>query len=48
MALEAVKYLTGAGQGLKGRLMMFDGLWQESRTITVKRRADCAVCGQAH
>lgn len=45
MALEAVKYLTGAGQGLKGRLLMFDGLWQENRTITVKRRADCAVCG---
>lgn len=48
MTLEAVKYLTGAGQGLKGRLMMFDGLWQESRTITVKRRADCSVCGQPH
>lgn len=48
MALEAVKYLTGAGQGLKGRLMMFDGLWQESRTIGVKRRADCAVCGGTH
>ncbi|RRH76648.1 HesA/MoeB/ThiF family protein [Falsigemmobacter faecalis] len=48
MALEAVKYLTGAGQSLKGRLMMFDGLWQESRTIGVKRRADCKVCGVPH
>lgn len=48
MALEAVKFLTKAGQGLAGRLMMFDGLWQESRTIKVARRADCAVCGASH
>ncbi len=44
MALEAVKFLTGAGQGLRGRLMLFDGLYGESRMIAVERRADCAVC----
>jgi molybdopterin/thiamine biosynthesis adenylyltransferase len=48
MALEAVKHLTGAGQGLRGRLALFDGLHGENRTITVKARADCPVCGPQH
>lgn len=48
MALEAVKHLTGAGQGLRGRLVLFDGLYGENRTIEVKRRAGCAVCGGPH
>ncbi|MDP4034107.1 MAG: HesA/MoeB/ThiF family protein [Pseudorhodobacter sp.] len=45
MALEAVKYLTEAGTGLRGRLMIFDGLYGESRVIGVKRRQGCRVCG---
>ncbi|SNT71734.1 Molybdopterin or thiamine biosynthesis adenylyltransferase [Paracoccus seriniphilus] len=45
MALEAIKLLTGAGQDLRGRLMLFDGLYGENRTISVTRRKDCAVCG---
>ncbi len=45
MALEAIKLLTGAGQDLRGRLMLFDGLYGENRTIAVTRRKDCAVCG---
>jgi molybdopterin/thiamine biosynthesis adenylyltransferase len=48
MALEAVKLLTGAGDGLRGRLMLFDGLHGENRSITLHKRADCAVCGQVH
>lgn len=48
MALEAVKVLTGAGDGLRGRLMLFDGLHGENRSITLRRRADCPVCGQVH
>lgn len=44
MAMEAVKYLTGAGQGLRGRLLIYDGLYAESRVIGTKPRADCAVC----
>ncbi|MDZ4135452.1 MAG: HesA/MoeB/ThiF family protein, partial [Paracoccaceae bacterium] len=35
MALETVKHLTGAGEGLRGRLMIFDGLYGESRVIGV-------------
>ena len=48
MALEAVKRLTGAGEGLQGRVMLFDGLHGESRVISAKRRADCPACGAAH
>lgn len=45
MALEAIKHLTGAGQGLRGRMMLFDGLYGESRMIDVARDPDCPVCG---
>lgn len=45
MAMEAVKHLTGAGQGLRGRMLIFDGLYGESRMIGIPRRPDCAVCG---
>ncbi|MFV0490772.1 MAG: HesA/MoeB/ThiF family protein [Pseudorhodobacter sp.] len=44
MALEAVKAITGAGQGLRGRLMIYDGLYGETRMIMVKRRVDCPIC----
>lgn len=45
MAMEAVKYLTGAGEGLSGRLLIHDALFADNRIIAVKRRADCPVCG---
>ena len=48
MAMEAVKWITGAGAGLAGRLMIHDALFAETRVIGVKRRADCAVCGGRH
>ncbi|MGB8812758.1 MAG: HesA/MoeB/ThiF family protein [Paracoccaceae bacterium] len=48
MAMEAIKHLTGAGAGLRGRLMMVDALYGENRVIAVKRRAGCAVCGASH
>jgi len=28
-----------------GRLLLYDALWAEFRTIAAPRRADCAVCG---
>lgn len=45
MAVEAVKHLTGAGQTLRGRMMIHDALHGETRTLRLKARADCAVCG---
>lgn len=44
MASEALKHVTGAGETLRGRLMIHDALFAENRTITVKQRADCPVC----
>lgn len=44
MAMEAVKHLTGAGEALRGRLMIFDALYAEARVIGVKKRPDCPVC----
>ncbi|TQS74071.1 molybdopterin-synthase adenylyltransferase MoeB [Rhodobacteraceae bacterium] len=45
MAGEAIKELTGAGRGLRGRLLMHDALWGEGREIKVVRRQGCKVCG---
>lgn len=45
MALEAIKHLTGAGQGLRGRMLVYDGLYGESRMIGTQQRADCPICG---
>jgi molybdopterin/thiamine biosynthesis adenylyltransferase len=44
MALEAIKHITGAGQGLRGRLLIHDALHAEHRTITIHARPDCPVC----
>lgn len=45
MALEAVKYLTDAGEGLRGQLLIHDGLHGESRRLRTRARGDCAACG---
>jgi molybdopterin/thiamine biosynthesis adenylyltransferase len=45
MAMEAVKWITGAGEPLAGRLMIHDALFAETRVIRARRRPDCAVCG---
>ena len=47
MALEAVKEITGAGESLRGRLMIYDALYSQVRVMKAKRRPDCAVCGCA-
>ena len=43
-ALEAIKIITGAGQALTGRLMLYDGLAGSSRTVTVAADPVCPVC----
>jgi molybdopterin/thiamine biosynthesis adenylyltransferase len=45
MALEAIKRLTGAGEPLSGRLLIYDGLAAESRTVRIGADPDCPVCG---
>ena len=44
MASEAIKEIVGAGQSLRGELLIFDALYGESRKIKIKRRTECEVC----
>jgi molybdopterin/thiamine biosynthesis adenylyltransferase len=45
MALEAIKLITGAGEPLTGRLMVYDALSAETRTVKVGADPECPVCG---
>lgn len=45
-AMEAIKYLTGIGQLLAGRLLIFDGLNLRFSEIKISRNPDCPHCGQ--
>lgn len=44
MALEAIKLLTGAGTPLRGALLIYDGLYGETRKIATRARPDCPIC----
>ena len=44
MALEAIKVITGAGDALAGRLLIYDGLAGESRTVRIGADPECPVC----
>ena len=44
MALEAIKLITGAGEPLSGRLLIYDGLAGESRTVRVGADPECPIC----
>lgn len=48
MAVEAVKLITEAGEALRGRLMIYDALYAESRMIKVKKQDNCPVCGSGN
>lgn len=43
-AAEALKLITGAGEPLDGRLLLYDALTGESRTIRLSKREDCPIC----
>ena len=45
-ALEAVKLITGAGEPLRGRLWVWDGLAGVSRTVSMVRDPNCPQCGR--
>ncbi|HHH44601.1 MAG TPA: molybdopterin-synthase adenylyltransferase MoeB [Gammaproteobacteria bacterium] len=44
-ALEAIKVLLAIGEPLCGRLLVFDGLYQEWRSIKLRKDPNCPVCG---
>ncbi|MGC9671277.1 adenylyltransferase/sulfurtransferase MoeZ [Planosporangium sp. 12N6] len=43
---EAIKLLTGIGEPLLGRLMVYDALEMTYRSIKVRKDPNCAVCGE--
>ena len=43
---EAIKLITGIGDPLAGRLMIYDALEMSYRTVKVNKDPDCAVCGK--
>lgn len=45
-AMEAIKYSIGQGDLLTGRLMTYDALKMEFRTIRLPRDYNCAACGE--
>ncbi|NWE53069.1 molybdopterin-synthase adenylyltransferase MoeB [Brevundimonas sp. P7753] len=44
-ALEAIKLITGAGEPLTARLMLYDGLAGTSRVVKIAADPACPVCG---
>ncbi len=43
---EAIKLLTGVGDSLTGRLMIYDALEMNYRTVRVRKDPECAICGK--
>lgn len=44
-AMETIKWITGAGESLVGRLLVMDCLAMTHRTLRLKRDPDCPLCG---
>lgn len=42
---EAIKVLTGIGEPLVGRLMIYDGLEMNYRRVNIRKDPNCALCG---
>lgn len=43
---EAIKMLTGMGEPLVGKLMIYDALEMEYRKLKVRKDPNCALCGE--
>jgi adenylyltransferase/sulfurtransferase len=43
---EAIKLLTGIGDPLIGKLMIYDGLEMEYRKLRIRKDPNCALCGE--
>jgi molybdopterin/thiamine biosynthesis adenylyltransferase len=47
MAMEVIKLIAEAGEPLVGRLLIYDGLAGDSRTVRVAADASCPACSGA-
>ncbi len=43
---EAIKVITGIGEPLTGRLMIYDALEMAYRTVRVRKDPECPICGK--
>ena len=43
---EAIKLLTGIGEPLLGKLMIYDALEMEYRKLGIRKDPNCAICGE--
>ena len=43
---EAIKLITGIGEPLAGRLMIYDALEMSYRTVQIRKDPECPVCGK--
>jgi len=43
--MEVIKVVTGLGEPLAGRLLLFDLRDMRFRTLPISRSSDCARCG---
>ena len=43
---EAIKVLTGIGEPIVGRLMIYDALEMTYRSVKVRKDPECAICGK--
>jgi len=44
MAGEAIKLITGAGQVLRGEILIYDSLYGETRKLKTSARDNCPIC----
>jgi adenylyltransferase/sulfurtransferase len=44
-ALEVIKEITGAGESMAGKLLIYEALNTRFRTVAFKKDAACALCG---
>jgi adenylyltransferase/sulfurtransferase len=45
-AVETIKLITGVGQPLIGKLLVYDALYQDFSFFNVKKDSDCPLCGK--
>lgn len=45
MALEVIREITGFGESLAGRLLLYDALGARMRTVRLPKDPNCPACG---
>lgn len=45
-AMEVIKYITGLGKNMKGRLLVFDGKSMNFAELKISKNPKCPVCGK--